>query len=319
MSSSEKHTRVPPQLGIFFGILAVSTASIFIRFAQGEVASIVIAAYRLGLSALVLMPLTAIKYRKELSGLSVKDLRLGLLSGLFLAIHFATWITSLEFTTVASSVVLVTTTPLWVALLSPFTIKEAISSTILLGLGFAMAGTVVVGLSDVCTFERTLHCPALSEFFNGQAFWGDILALFGAWAAAGYVLIGRKLRSGLSLLPYIFVVYGMAAVILVGLMVLSGKPIIGFSPDTYLWLVLLALIPQLLGHSIFNWALGFLPAAYVAVTLLGEPIGSTILAYIIMNEVPSAFKLFGAILIFGGILIASRPNNHKTGFVEESV
>ncbi len=304
----ENHTsspRFPPKFIVIFGILAVSTASIFIRFAQDEAGSIVIAAYRLGIATIILSPITFFRHRQELKTLSKNDLTLGLLSGLFLAIHFATWITSLEYTSVTSSVVLVTTTPLWVAILSPKILKESISKKVYFGLFVAIAGTVVIAMSDVCKFTNNLTCPPIEEFFEGRAFWGDLLAVIGAWAAAGYVLIGRKIRTNLSLIPYIFIVYGMAAIILIGLMFGSGQKPVGFSPIIYIWLVLLAIIPQLLGHSTFNWALGYLPATFVAVSLLGEPIGSTILAYIFLKEIPALFKLFGAILLLGGILIVS--------------
>lgn len=309
MTGENKKLVIPPRLGILLGIIAVSTASIFIRFVQQQdVASIVIAAYRLGIAAIVLSPVVLIRHRGEISTLSLKDLRFSLLSGLFLAIHFAAWIRSLEFTSVASSVVLVTTTPLWVALFSPTALKEKISRLVWIGLGVALLGTVVIGLGDVCVFENGLVCPSFDEFFAGDAVWGDFLALVGAWTAAGYVLIGRRVRSRLSLIPYIFIVYGMAAVILILLMFASGAPFYGFEPVTMVWLVLLALIPQLIGHSTFNWALGYLPAAYVAITLLGEPIGSTILAFVFLDEVPGGLLMIGALLIFVGILIGSRTN-----------
>jgi drug/metabolite transporter (DMT)-like permease len=258
---------------------------------------------------MVLAPIAFFRYRRELKNLSKNDLTLGLLSGLFLAVHFATWITSLEYTSVTSSVVLVTTTPLWVAILSPILLKESISKQAYFGLLVAIVGTIIIAMSDVCIITNKLTCPPIEEFFTGRAFWGDLLAVIGAWAAAGYVLIGRKIRAKLSLIPYIFIVYGMAAIILIGLMIGSGQKPVGFSPNIYIWLVLLALIPQLLGHSTFNWALGYLPATFVAVSLLGEPIGSTILAYIFLKEVPGLFKLFGAILLLGGILIVFIENS----------
>jgi len=290
------------------GILAVSTASIFIRFAQQEVASVVIAAYRLGIAALILAPVALIRYRTELSQLTQRERMLGILSGVFLALHFATWITSLEYTTVVSSVVLVTTTPIWVAILSPFTIKENISKAIIVGLALALAGTMVIALGDSCLHRGVWECPSMSEVVEGGALFGDFLALAGAWCAAGYVLIGRGIRNRLPLIPYISMVYGTAAVILVGLVVVSGKQIFGFSGKAYLWLFLLALIPQLIGHSTINWALGLLPAAYVAVTLLGEPVGSSILAAIFLREFPGFVQGLGAIFIFVGILVASKPD-----------
>lgn len=312
MTEPQLKPPVSPQAAILIGILAVSTASIFIRYAQQEAGSLVIAAYRLTVAALILAPAALLRHRPAITSLSGRDLRLGMLSGFFLTVHFATWITSLEYTSIASSVVLVTTTPLWVALFSPIFLKERISGRIALGLGLALAGTILVGLSDVCNISGGFICPPLSEFLRGQAFLGDFLALCGAWAAAGYVMIGRSLRSKLSLVPYIFIVYGMASIGLVGLVIASGQPVFGFMPATYLWLGLLAIIPQLLGHSIFNWALGYLSATYVAITLLGEPVGSTILAYVLLNEVPSPLKGFGAILILGGIVIASQNKTSPT-------
>ena len=238
---------------------------------------------------------------------------MALLSGIFLALHFATWITSLEYTTVASSVVLVSTIPLWVALLSPFTIKEPIRLAVVLGSIFALLGGVIVGISDTCTVvSGHIRCPSLEEFTRGQAFLGDILAVCGAIAGAGYLLIGRKLRAKMSLVSYISLVYGMAAIVLVAIMFIAGYQPFGFSPKIYVWLILLAVIPQLIGHSTFNWALGYLSAAYVSITLLGEPIGSTVLAYFILNEKPTAFKLVGGALILAGIYIASRSEAKVT-------
>ena len=284
MRESPDKPFLPPILVIIFGILAVSTGSIFVRYAQVYAPSIVIAAYRLGLATLFLAPIALIRYRSELARIQGNERRLAIGSGIFLALHFATWITSLEFTTVVSSVVLVSTAPLWVALLSPITIKEPLTKPVLIG----------------------MICPPFNEFIRGEAFIGDLLALAGAWMAAGYLLIGRRLRAGISLVPYIFIVYGIAAVVLIIIMFASGQTASGYPPQTYLWFVLLALVPQLFGHSSFNWALGYLSAAFVSITLLGEPIGSAVLAYILLDETPTWLKIFGAILILAGIYIASR-------------
>ena len=259
---SASHRSLTLTLGLLGGILAVSTASIFIRFAQAAGApSLVIAAYRLTLASLLLAPIALTRYRSELRGLTRRELAFGLLSGVFLALHFAVWITSLEYTSVASSVVLVTTTPLWVALLSPLVLRERVGTAAFIGLALALTGGAIVGLSDVCTWKAGVtSCPPAASFFGGTAFLGDFLALFGAWMAAGYMLMGRKLRAKMSLIPYIFVVYGMAAVALIAIMFAMGKSPVGYPPLTYLWFVLLALIPQLLGHTTFNWALAYLPA-----------------------------------------------------------
>jgi drug/metabolite transporter (DMT)-like permease len=247
-----------------------------------------------------------------LKELSHREISLGMLSGFFLALHFATWISSLEYTSVASSVVFVSTAPLWVAILSPFILKEPLTRPILIGMGLAFVGGVIVGLSDSCTLEKSgFACPPISEFIRGRAFIGDLLALVGAWMAAGYLIIGRRLRTSISLVPYIFVAYGMAALVLVGCMLILGLSAVGYPPQVYILFLALAVIPQLLGHSTFNWALGYLSAAYVSITLLGEPIGSALLAYFFLDEIPKPLMLFGAILILVGIYIASRGETSR--------
>jgi len=292
-------------IALLAAILAVSTASIFIRFAQQDAPSLVIAALRLTIASLALAPFALTQGRSELRSLSVRDLFLGLLAGLFLAVHFSTWITSLEYTSIASSVVLVSTGPLWVALLSPLFLREPLTKHVVLGMLLALTGGVVIGLSDSCTLENGLTCPPLSEFTQGKAFWGNFLALVGAWAVAGYLMIGRSLRARTSLIPYIFLVYGFAAIVLLGIVLIAHQRVTGYSSMTYLWIVMLALIPQLLGHSTYNWALRYLPAALVSITTLGEPIGSAILAFFFLKETPSLPTILGGILILAGIYLAS--------------
>ena len=139
--------------------------------------------------------------------------------------------------------------------------------------------------------------------------WGNFLALAGAWAVTGYLIIGRKLRAKMSLIPYIFVVYGMAAIGLIILMFAAGQSPFGYESKTYGWIFLLAAMPQLIGHSTYNWALRYLPAAFVAVTTLGEPIGSAILAFYILNERPTLAVVFGGVLILLGIYFAARSSS----------
>ncbi len=298
---------LPPVLVLAFGILAVSTASIFIRYAQQEAPSLVIAAWRLALASLILTPLALSQRRVELASLSRAELGLAALSGFFLAIHFATWISSLAYTSVASSVVLVNTMPLWVALMTPLALRESVSRPVWMGMALALAGSVLVAVSDTCNWSAGgLACPSLAEFTRGRAFWGDALALIGALAAAVYLIIGRRVRARVSLLSYVFVVYGIAAIFLVLFMLAAGYSPLGYSPMTYLWFLLLALVPQLIGHSSYNWALAYLSAAYVSIALLGEPVGSSILAYILLEETPTLPKFIGAALTLAGIYLASR-------------
>ena len=263
-----------PVLVLAVGVLAVSTASIFIRYAQEYAPSLVIAAWRMTLATVILAPFAISLRRSELRLLSKRELGLALLSGFFLALHFATWISSLAFTSVASSVVLVDTAPLWVALIAPVALGEHISRPVKIGMWLAFAGSVIIALSDACAWiGGGLTCPPIGEFVRGRAFIGDLLALAGALTAAVYLVIGRSVRSRVSLLTYIFVVYGVSAAVLVVIMLGANQPALGYPPVAYLWFLALALIPQLLGHTSYNWALGYLPAAYVSIALLGEPIG----------------------------------------------
>jgi drug/metabolite transporter (DMT)-like permease len=304
---TDERVRFLLPLNLLIAILAVSTASIFIRFAQADGApSLVIAALRLMFATLLLSPLAVTRHRGELSVLTRREILLGALSGIFLAVHFATWISSLEYTSVASSVVFVSTGPLWVALFSPLLLNERLSRAAVVGLGLAILGGTIIGLSDACAWDNGLQCPDLSRVMQGRAMWGNFLALAGAWAVTGYLIIGRKLRARMSLVPYIFVVYGMAALVLIVIMLAAGKSPFGFAPKTYAWIFLLAAIPQLIGHSTYNWALKYMSAAFVAVTTLGEPIGSAILAFIILSEKPAPLTITGGIFILLGIYLASK-------------
>ncbi len=313
MTSTDR-PRVHPIAILIVGILAVSTASIFIRFAQRDAPSLVVAAYRMTLAGILLAPLALPGAFKDFRSLTVRQRWLVLLSGLFLALHFGAWITSLEYTSVASSVVLVTTTPLWVAILSPLVLKERLSRATWVGLILAMLGGTLVGLQEACALSSgRVVCQPLGDFVSGRAMVGNGLALFGAFMAAGYMLVGRQVRPVFSLFSYTFSVYSLSAIFLLIFVALSGQKLTGFPGTTYLWFVLLAAIPQVVGHSSFNWALKYLPAAFVSLALIGEPVGTTILAMIFLKEAPGAAELAGGALILFGIFLASRAGLKNTG------
>jgi drug/metabolite transporter (DMT)-like permease len=305
MESSPLHPKpLQTVLATAGGILFVSTASIFIRFAQTEASSLVIAASRLVIATLILGPLAFMRHRDAIGSLSRRDFFKALLSGTFLAFHFAAWISSLQYTTVASSVVLVTTTPLWVALLSPLVLREPIRKMVIFGLILSVTGGVIVGLGNACDVAGgKLVCDPL--VFTSRIMLGNGLALFGAWMAAGYMLIGRQIRKKLNTVPYTALVYGVAALILVVVVLLRGDPFWTYSEEIYLWLLALGIFPQLLGHSLFNWSLKYISAAYVSLTLLGEPIGTIILAFFFLKESPTLLEGVGALLILIGILVGS--------------
>ncbi len=296
-------------LVLFFGVLAISSGSILVRLAQGQnMPSLVIAAWRLTIASAVLLPL-ALRYRRsELYSMSPVAWGLALLSGGMLALHFASWISSLAYTSVASSTVLVTTSPLWVGLTAPFLLKEPLSRGLKVGIPLAMAGSMLIGLADVVAVVDGRLQFSLTQFTNqSNPLFGNGLALAGAVAASAYLLIGRRLRFGMSLLSYTAVVYSTAAFFLVIMAVGSGYDLLGYSGTAYLVMVLMALFPQLIGHSSYNWALGFLPAASVSIIVIAEPVGATILALLIFQEIPNGLTLAGSVLLLAGIVWASRP------------
>lgn len=304
MSDQNHQKQIHPILATTLGILCVSTASIFIRFAQDEVSAIVIAASRLMVASVVLVPIVLIKQRDEWKRLSRKDLGKAILSGLFLALHFTTWISSLALTSITSSIVLVTTTPLWVALLSPFVLKEPIKNSVIVGLMISMAGSLVVGLANICQLQEGIFvCEG--QVLSSGSMMGNFLALSGAWMAAGYILMGRQLRKNLTTLSYAGLVYGIAGLILTVIVIIREEPVFSYSRQTYFYLVALGLVPQLLGHSLLNLALKYISATYVSLTLLGEPIGTVILALIFLKESPRLLEGLGAVLILIGIVVAS--------------
>jgi drug/metabolite transporter (DMT)-like permease len=287
-----------PYLVLTVGVFVVSTASILIRYAQGEgVPSLAIAALRLGIAALILTPIVWMRSSRELRALGARDLLFALLSGAFLAVHFWSWIASLAYTSVASSTALVTTNPLWVGLASVLILGERMGRATITGIVLTLAGSVLIFASD-SSAQNTAAQP--------DPLLGNLLALLGAVMASGYLLVGRALRKRVGLLAYIWLAYGSAAVLLLLAAGASGSPLSGYSTLAYAAMLGLALGPQLLGHTSFNWALRHLSATFVALSILGEPIGSALLALMIFDERLAPVQLAGFVLLLGGIYMAAR-------------
>jgi drug/metabolite transporter (DMT)-like permease len=280
-------------LSLGVGIIAISFASIFIRFAQDEgVPSLSIAAWRLIIASVVLLPYAWATRRDEIQSLTGREWVLLLVSGLFLGLHFVTWIASLALTSVASSVVLVSMGPLFVGLGSWLFLRERPSLALGAGIVLAAAGSVVISSGDLGQGKDQLL--------------GDLLALTGAVMVAGYFMIGRKVRAHRSLTTYIALVYGAAMVVVVAIVLVTRQPMTGFSLEAYAWLLALGLVPQLIGHSTLNWALRHLSATFVSILTLAEPIGSGILAFVILGEAVTVSTMAGGVLVLAGIYVASR-------------
>jgi drug/metabolite transporter (DMT)-like permease len=268
------------------GVLAVSAAAIFIRLADAP--ALAVAFWRNSLGVLVLLPIAL--YRRETFPRG-RALRVGIASGVALGAHFGFWISSLGYTSVAASVVLVCTQPVFVAILAHLVFGERTSPLSFLGILVAIAGTVII---------------ASDGSLGSAMFFGNTLALIGAVAVAVYVLIGRSLRTkgGVGVLPYSIVVYAAASATLAPAALYAGAPLWGYSGETWCWLFAITLGPQILGHTVFNWALRYVEASMISGTILVEPVVSALLAWLILAEKPGfATLLGGAVVLFGLFLL----------------
>jgi len=281
---------VKPYITLFVGVLAVSFAATFIRLADAP--PLVIATYRLAIASIILIPMAAIKSRRSLPQLSRQDILLILLSSVFVALHFGLWITSLSYTSIASSVVLVTAHPAFVAIISYFLWGERLNKLTIGGIGVAFIGVIFINYGGFT--------------FGSQAILGNLLALIAGFTMGAYLIVGRQLRARIDILSYLTILYTCSAVILLVATVLSGHSLFGYSPTTYLMLILLALVPQLIGHTSINLAVRLVPVIFVSVAILGEPVGATLLGSLILGEIPTANEIVGGLFILGGIFLVMR-------------
>ncbi|MFB6114512.1 MAG: DMT family transporter [Halodesulfurarchaeum sp.] len=281
---------------IVVAIAAVSTSAILIRLSHAP--SIVKAFYRALFMSLFVLPF-AFEYRGEFREISGRDWGFALLSGLALALHFAVWFESLEWTSVAASVTLVQTQPIFVVVAAWMLLEEELNARLVAGILVSLLGSVVMSGSGL------LGVGAVGK----DPFLGNLLALAGAVMAAGYVLAGRSLRQRLSLFPYVIVVYSVSAVVLGGIVAIQGHPFLGYPPREWVLFVAMALGPGIVGHTVINWALKYVESSVVSVSLLGEPVGSTLLALIIFEEVPGLFTVVGGVVVLVGIFVTSRARS----------
>lgn len=269
------------------GVVCVAFSSILVRLTEAP--SMSIAFWRNALAAAILLPIALARHRDEFRSLSRRDWGTAVLAGTLLALHFALWIPSLSYTTVAASTVLVTTMPVWVALIGR-ALGETVSRRTVLGIALALGGAVAISGGDIRV--------------SGRAVFGDALALTAAVAEAGYFLAGRQLRQRVSLTTYVGIAYTTAAAILA--VVVAASPTAtfgGFSAEVWALLVAMTLVPQIGGHTVFNYLLGHVDASVVAIAVTGEPVMATILAMLFFQEVPSWSAVAGGALILAGIYV----------------
>ncbi|MGB9792057.1 MAG: DMT family transporter [Thermacetogeniaceae bacterium] len=283
-----KNSKLSPYLILVLGVIGISFGSIFTRLSTAP--PTVIAFYRLALTVLLLtLPLLRSSGIAELKRLNSCHIALSIISGAFLALHFVAWITSLKYTSIASSTVLVSLHPLFVISLGSLFLKEKITPSGFIFAAIALAGSSLISFGD---FR-----------IGREALLGDLLAFAGAFFEAGYLMIGRSLRKHLSLLPYVFTVYGSAAILLLVFNILTGTPLYPYPSKDWLCFFALAVIPTICGHTVFNWALRYAKAALVSLSILGEPVGATILGMLIFGELPGVAQVCGGILVIIGLAL----------------
>lgn len=300
--------RTSPLLVLALSLVGISLAAPLIRLSAAD--PLVIATWRLGFSMIIVAAALVIGGGwREWRTLAARDYLFAVGAGVLLAIHFWSWNASLRYTSVAASVALVNVQPVIIAIVSVLWLRESPSRLQWLGIALAVVGALIVGLADVPGGLSALGPALLGEGQSGsRALFGDLLAMLGAVTAAGYYLIGRRLRQHLGLWPYVALVYGAAFASCLLLTQLAAKPLTPQPPRELAIFAGLALGPMLLGHTGMNWALGHLPAFIVNLTTLGEPIGATILAALLpgIAEVPGVGTIVGGALVLAGVVLAAR-------------
>ena len=274
------------------GVVSVSGAAIFIRLADTE--PMTFASYRLLLGALFVALPTVLRARGDLRGLGRFELSLLVASGLFLAAHFASWVTSLSYTSVASSVLLVSTAPVLVAVASRFLLRERVGALTVWAIALSLAGGAVL---------------ALGAWVGERQLLGDALALLGAVTYGAYMLLGRRIRGSVGNLAYVTVVYATAGVVLLVAAVASGAPMLGLSVETYFWIGMSALLPQAIGQTLLNWSLAHVSATNVTLSVRAEPVIATLVALPVLGEVPPWTVIPGGVLVMLGVYLAVRSES----------
>ncbi len=285
-----------PHAALVVGLIAASTAATLVRLAQGAgMPSLVLAAGRLLVATAVLGPLVLARHRRAFRGLGRRDWALLVASGLILAVHFATWISALEYTSVLVAVVLGSTSPIFVPVLAMVFLREGAPRALLTGIVLTVVGGAVIGIGGDAGEAPTRPAPLL----------GGSLAIVAAIAFAAYLVIGRHFRPRLHVVPYVTTIYALAAAFLVVAVVATGAPVLGHSREAYLWLLAVGLIPQLIGHSSFNYALAYLSASHVGLVSRLEPVGSAALAAVVLEEWPRPLAITGAVITIAGVALGS--------------
>lgn len=300
--------RIPPfnpYIAVAIGVISVSTSAIFVKLADQAPAAI-IANYRLLFAVILMAPLVLVKYRHDFKHIQKKDWIYSTLAGIFLAFHFILWFESLNYTSVASSVVLVTLQPIFAFIGTYLFFKERFSPAAVISMFIALFGSFIISWGD---FQL-----GMEELF------GDILALLGAVMITVYFLFGQDSRKRISLIPYTFIVYSASSITLIIYNVILQNSFTGYPADYWWIFIALAIVPTFFGHTLFNWALRWLSTATISMGIVFEPVGATLLAYLILGEKVTASQwVGGSIVLFGLFLFIMSTSRKRTITLSKNV
>lgn len=296
--------RVYPILGL--GLLAFTASPILVRFAS-EAPGLALAVWRTAFAVLILAPWALPKIGPELRRMTRREWLLISASGVLLGLHFVFWIESLYHTTVASASVLVTTNPIFIALLGFLLLGERVAGRVVAAIGIGVFGAVLIGVGDAGAPSGAASNPLL----------GNGLALTAALFFSVYLLIGRVVRQHYSWLAYVFPLYTIVAITTLVLALVFGTPLFGFGWEIYGLCVLMALGPSITGHGSFNYAVRYFPVALLGLLGLLEPVGASVAAFLLFGEVPPVVAVVGMLLVLVGVAVAMRPRRGERGSGED--
>ncbi|AVQ98003.1 EamA family transporter [Oceanobacillus iheyensis] len=286
-----------PYAAVVIGVISVSTSAVLVKLADQAPAAI-IANYRLLFAVLIMSPVVLLKYRNEFRNVEKRDWLFSILAGIFLALHFILWFESLNYTSVASSVVLVTLQPIFAFLGTYFFFKERFSPGAVISMLIALLGSFIISWGD---FQ-----------ISGMALLGDILALFGAITVTVYFLFGQRVRRNVSLMTYTFLVYGASSITLLLYNLAVQNPFFGYPANHWGLFLALAIVPTFFGHTLFNWALKWLSTSTISMGIVFEPVGATILAYLLLDEKVTGSQLLGGTIVIFGLFLFILSTSRKS-------
>lgn len=288
----------PSKYWILAGTFFTSISSIIIRFSEAP--SLVIAAYRMLFTTMMLVIPVYLNNRSEFENLNRNNLVMCLLSGVFLALHFATWIQSLQMTTVANSTILVSCSPIFVAAINYFLLKERINKSMVIGISMSLLGTIIIGMGS-------------SQGTGNSMLIGNILAFMGAIFVAGYLVIGGIVRKNVSAGVYVFIVYSVSAIVLFVMCFVTGTPLYPYPVREFSLFFTLAFFSSILGHTVYNYLMKYFSSTLISVSTLSEPIFASLMALLIFMEIPSLYTIIGGIIIIAGIYYFLSSQNTQKG------